>query len=215
MIDHSHWASELAYVAGLITTDGSLSSDGRHIDLTSKDEEQIENFKSCLKIDHKMSRKVSGYSDKLYYRIQFSDVKFYRWLIAIGLKPRKTKTVSALKIPDQFFFDFLRGHFDGDGSCYPYWDKRWRSSFMIYLQFVSASYDHLSWIRVKVAELANVDGKIKKSGSVYQLTYAKKASKVIFERLYLSGEAVPLSRKRIKVQDLLIAEVAESVYAHD
>lgn len=31
------WSPKIAYAVGLITTDGSLSKDGRHIDLTSKD----------------------------------------------------------------------------------------------------------------------------------------------------------------------------------
>lgn len=31
------WSPEIAYAVGLLTTDGSLSIDGRHIDFTSKD----------------------------------------------------------------------------------------------------------------------------------------------------------------------------------
>ena len=40
-VPHMKWTSELAYAVGLLTTDGSLSKDGRHIDLTSKDVEQL------------------------------------------------------------------------------------------------------------------------------------------------------------------------------
>ena len=35
------WNHDFAYAIGLITTDGNLSPDGRHINLTSKDEEII------------------------------------------------------------------------------------------------------------------------------------------------------------------------------
>ena len=50
MVDATHvsvynicmkWGSDFAYVVGLITTDGSLSKDKRHIDFTSKDLELI------------------------------------------------------------------------------------------------------------------------------------------------------------------------------
>jgi len=35
------WSKELAYVIGLLVTDGCLSKNGRHIDPTSKDREQL------------------------------------------------------------------------------------------------------------------------------------------------------------------------------
>ena len=39
---------DLSYIIGLITTDGNLSKDGRHFDFTSKDIEQVKNFKKIL-----------------------------------------------------------------------------------------------------------------------------------------------------------------------
>lgn len=38
------WNENFAYAIGLIVTDGSLSIDGRHINFTSKDLEQIQNI---------------------------------------------------------------------------------------------------------------------------------------------------------------------------
>gem|GEM_PF-6676481 len=35
------WSPEFAYVIGLLTTDGNLSPDGRHINFTSKDRELV------------------------------------------------------------------------------------------------------------------------------------------------------------------------------
>ena len=42
------WSPEFAYAIGLLVTDGSLSKDGRHIILVSKDIEMIDNFRKCL-----------------------------------------------------------------------------------------------------------------------------------------------------------------------
>lgn len=44
------WNTKFAYAVGLMTTDGCLSKDKRHIDFTSKDLEQILNFQKCLNI---------------------------------------------------------------------------------------------------------------------------------------------------------------------
>jgi len=203
VIDYSKWSSNLAYAVGLIASDGNLSSDGRHIDLTSKDIEQLENFQKCLEITHKISIKKSGYSDKEYSRIQFSDVKFYRWLNGIGMTSKKSKTIANLKIPNRYFFDFLRGQFDGDGCSYSYWDKRWHSSFMIYVSFVSASKDHMLWMSKKIEQLIGFVGRIDRVDSVYRLRYAKNASIVLFEKMYADYGAIALTRKKTKVQKAL------------
>ena len=78
-------------------------------------------------------------------------------------------------MPIKYFFDFLRGHFDGDGTFYSYWDPRWKSSYMFYTVFISASKRHIMWIRSMLSELAGITGHITKDQkkTVYQLKYAK------------------------------------------
>ena len=99
------WTPELAYSIGLITTDGSLSSDGRHIDFTSNDKELIETLKTCLDLKNKISRKRSGYTGQLRaFRVQFGNVTLYKLLVDIGLMPNKSKRLKDLKIQDEFFF---------------------------------------------------------------------------------------------------------------
>jgi hypothetical protein len=51
------WSPNFAYVIGLLVTDGNLSSDGRHINFTSKDKKLVEIFKKCLKLNNKIGRK--------------------------------------------------------------------------------------------------------------------------------------------------------------
>ena len=51
----------------------------------------------------KISYKSSGYSDRKYPRVQFSDVGLYRFLQNIGLMPAKTKTIAAIAIPDKYW----------------------------------------------------------------------------------------------------------------
>lgn len=200
-----NWNNDLAYVVGLITTDGSLSIDGRHLNLTSKDIEQLETFAEILDIKNKIGTKKSSFNpDGKYFQIQFGNVKLYRFLLEVGLMPNKTKILGSLKVPDKYFADFLRGYLDGDGFTYSYWDKRWKSSFMLYTGFVSASKLHLEWIKDKINKLYKVEGKIKSVGrSAFQLLYAKKGSILLLRKIYYHKDLPCLSRKRFKIEQAL------------
>lgn len=194
------WSPELAYAVGLITTDGNLSSDGRHISFTSKDKEQIENFLGCLKCDNKITKNVSG-SGNLSLRVQIGDIHFYKFLLKVGLTPAKTKTLGKIKIPKKYFFDFLRGHLDGDGTFYSYFDPRWKNSYMFYTIFISASKDHLDWIRKEITRHIGILGHITKAktSSIYQLKYAKADSLKLLGKIYYNNQVICLSRKREKI----------------
>ncbi|MDP2789606.1 MAG: hypothetical protein Q8O51_00585 [bacterium] len=195
------WDSNFAYAIGLLVTDGNLSKDGRHFEFTSKDMEQIRNFMRCLKLHVKISLKSSGYTGTRVPHLQFGNVRLYRYLETLGIHPAKSKTIGELDIPNEWFFDFLRGHFDGDGSSYSYWDKRWRSSFMYYLTFNSASPIHLRWLRERLRVLLGVQGHITKARkqSVEQLKYAKREANIILKKMYPNPKVVCLTRKRLKI----------------
>jgi len=200
------WTPEFAYIIGLITTDGSLSSDKRHINFTSKDKELVLKFKKILKLTNKIGKKSrDGNKIKKYFVIQFGDVNFYKFLLSIGLMPAKTKILKSLKIPKRYFFDFLRGHFDGDGSFYSYWDKRWKSSFMFYTTFCSASKNHIIWLKKMLLKILKIKGHIThpKFKSTYQLKYAKKESIFLIKRLYYSPKVICLKRKHLKIFKIL------------
>lgn len=193
------WRPELAYAVGLLAADGNLSKDGRHIDFTSKDKDLVITFKRCLNIKNKIGRKTSGYTGtNNYFHVQFGSVIFYTWLLGVGLTPKKSKTIGFLKIPDEYFFDFLRGSFDGDGTIYSYWDPRWHSSYMFYLRFISASRKHLEWLQKTIVRLCGIFGNIKESRRVYSLEFAKAGTYTIFGKMFYKDGLPCLKRKFIK-----------------
>ncbi|MBU6321067.1 MAG: hypothetical protein KGI78_03850 [Patescibacteria group bacterium] len=154
------WSPELAYAVGLIATDGNLSGQGRVFSLTSKDIPQLKTFLKCIgRPDIRIAEKRGTFRQTISH-VQIGDVVMYQFLISIGLMPNKTKRLGALRIPDTYFFDFLRGHHDGDGSFYSYFDPRWPSSFMYYLAFISASPTHIAWIRENLERLLGVRGHV-------------------------------------------------------
>lgn len=198
------WTPNLAYAIGLLATDGCLSPPGHLIDLTSVDREQLENYRRCLGVDLRITEKFSG--GKKALRIQFKNVIFYNFLLSVGLTPAKSKTIGPLKIPSKYFFDFLRGVFDGDGSTYSYWDPRWRSSFMYYLCFASASEMFINWLRKNIECRLSIRGHVTsaKRNVCYQLKYAKADSLKILRRMYRSApKGTYLSRKRLKIIKML------------
>jgi len=199
------WSAGFAYAIGLIATDGNVSKERSLVTFVSKDLEQIENFNKCLNINPKIGRHKSGSTDELAYRVQFGDVIFIKFLIEIGITPAKSKTLGQVIIPTEYFFDFLRGVIDGDGYVHSYFDPRWRSSFLWYLGFCSASLGFLSWIRSELRTRLNVEGHVtvSKRSSCMQLKYAKREASVIVRQLYMNKNVISLSRKRLKINKIL------------
>jgi intein/homing endonuclease len=198
------WSPSFSYVLGLIASDGCLSADNTHVTFVSKDREQVENFKSILKLKNIIGKNYSG-TNGLSYRIQFGDVGFCSFLKKVGITSAKSKTIGSLKIPQKYFYDFLRGSFDGDGTFYSYWDKRWKSSFMFYTEFISASNEHVLWIQHEIFSRLGVNGHITKSknNSCYRLKYAKSDSVKILKKMYYKSDLICLKRKRLKISRVL------------
>ncbi len=188
------WSPKLAYVVGLIATDGCLSIDGRHIDFTSKDLELVQTFKDYLKLSNQITKKVRGKEkEKKYFRIQFGDKNFYEFLLDIGLTPHKSKTIKELKIPKEYFIDFLRGSIDGDGSIMSFKHPESKNR-QLRIRIFSASKDFLIWIK-KENEVFGVKGYLKYDSRVYTLEYAMADSINLLNKIYYKDFPPSLSRK--------------------
>lgn len=195
------WSPHFSYAVGLIVADGCLSKDGRHIDLTSKDRAQILLFKKCLGLTVKVGDKYSS-NGNLAYHAQFSDVLFYRFLLSIGLTPAKSKTISRVQIPEEYFPDFLRGYFDGDGSTTSYYDPLFPKSFRFYMSFTSASPAYFDWLREMTDRILGVKGYLNynRNNPYVQLKFAKKEAIIICKRMYYSETVPCLRRKYLKIK---------------
>jgi len=190
------WSSNFAYAIGLITSDGNLSPDGRHLNLTSKDKEIVIMFKKCLGIENKIGRKARGYStDKKYFVVQFGDVHFYEFLLSIGLTPAKSKTLSKVSVPKKYFADFLRGCIDGDGNISVSKHKESKHP-QLKIRLASASMEFLVWVMSEIRYHMQLDGGwISRDKSVYTLNYAKKDSIELLRFVYYDKKCKYLKRK--------------------
>jgi len=193
------WNINVAYAIGLITTDGNLSKDGRHLTFVSKDLSLVKLFKECLGLTNRISCKNSGFvKNGKYHFIQFGDVVFYKNLVEIGLGPNKSKRIGILNIPDEFFPDFLRGHLDGDGTIRTYNDSKFKNCKRLYLSFLSASKRHVIWLQKKIQELYAIKGRIRPDVRIWTLTYAKHASITLLKVIYYR-ENLPLLLRKYKL----------------
>ena len=199
------WSADLAYVVGLIASDGSLSKDRRHIDFTSKDMQLIELFAEAIGRKFTVSIKTARSSFSAY-RVQFSDVALYDFLLDVGLTKNKSTTITSLNVPALYFSHFLRGVFDGDGSVYGFHDKRWRSSFMFYSVFYSASKPFLVYLQEVTQACIGIKGSISTSQKFHRLQYAKKESVLLYHFLYKDDGGKSLSRKKVAFKNFILEE---------
>ena len=211
------WTPKLAYVVGLLVTDGNLSKDGRHITMRSSDKCMLVTFKKCLRLENKIGESYDKGKEKPpSYRVQFCNIQFYKWLISIGVEPAKTHTISKIKIPKEFFIDFLRGHLDGDGTILTYQDKynvykgKRYTNTRVYTYFISASEKHIKWLHGMLKRCTGISGaliyrkpNIPNRVPMWQIKIAKYESLKLFKQLYYQKNLPTLDRKRAIAERLL------------
>ena len=216
------WSPDLAYVVGLLATDGNLSPDGRHICFVSRDLQLIQTLASILHLNNRVGIKQGSYAPRPVFQIAFGDRLFYEWLTEIGITPRKTYTIGSLKVPDVFFPDFLRGHVDGDGSITPYVDRyntKLSPAYVyqrLYVRFLSASPFHIDWLQATIRRLHGTDGHVTARRSdgqgkvpLYALKFAKKDSISLLRWMYYAPDVPCLARKRAIAEPFLTGELRE------
>lgn len=194
-LESINWSSNLAYAVGLLTADGNLSKDGRHIEFCSKDKELVSNFKRSLRLTNKICfKRRSKDSDKKYFRIQFGNVKFYRFLSEIGLFPRKSLILESLLIPREFFAHFLRGLFEGDGSIYAF--RHPESQYpQLRVRIISGSKEFLIWLRDSIRKFLRVNGIIRSVPRANELCFYMGDSIKIVNYIYKERDGLCLRRK--------------------
>jgi hypothetical protein len=200
------WSADMAYIVGLTATDGCLVTGRRAINFKSSDRELVETYLRLLGRSNPVKSQPTRTGGVVYFT-QFRDSTLYEWFRSVGLTPRKSLTLGALSVPDDFLLPLVRGLLDGDGSIinkvyradtgrrsdYYYWEY-------LITSFNSASGDHVLWLEAALARLLGLKGSIQKSitsaGNPYfELRYGKAASSTLRPLLFPDG-APCLGRKR-------------------
>jgi hypothetical protein len=203
------WSDEMAYIVGLTATDGCLFTGRRAINFKSGDRQLVETYLGLLGRKNRVKSHPTETGGIAYYT-QFHDSALYEWFRSAGLTPRKSLTIGAISVPDEFLMPVARGLLDGDGSVI---DKVYRADtgrrsdyFWEYLitSFKSASRPHLEWLRSRLHATTGQAGNLSQvkyknplpnRHPFFELRYGKRSSLVLLPTLYPVG-APCLERKR-------------------
>lgn len=107
-------AEEKAYLLGFLFADGFIGKNLSYIEITlhKKDIEVLENFVKNLYYNDRPINTVKP----TYKRVVINSVKMVNDLINLGCLNNKTFILKFPNIEAQYYRDFIRGYFDGDGS---------------------------------------------------------------------------------------------------
>ena len=199
----------MAYIVGLTATDGCLITGRRAINFKSGDRQLVETYLRLLGRKNRVKSHPTKTGGIAYFT-QFHDSALYEWFRGVGLTPRKSLTIGAIRAPAEFVIPLARGLLDGDGSVI---NKVYRADtgrrsdyFWEYLitSFKSASRPHLEWLQSVLHSRTGQNGYLSQlrrkrplpnRHPFFELRYGKRSSLVLLPLLYPGG-APCLERKR-------------------
>jgi len=207
----SEWSDKMAYVLGVICTDGYLSPSKdkdplkkskasiSRFSVFQKEPELLEKILSLMECNAKLvyqkkTEYKSGVAGEGYF-FHINNEKIYEDLIRLGLTPKKSLTLKFPELPPPYARHFIRGCWDGDGSFH-YESGRFGASF------VSGS---LKFIESMLAELYKAGLPKRtihkhKSVAVYYFKYYSAQCIKLYEYLY---DSVPESQYLTRKHDLI------------
>ncbi|MFH1509925.1 MAG: LAGLIDADG family homing endonuclease [Candidatus Nealsonbacteria bacterium] len=200
-----YWSEEMSYVLGYIVADGCVIKRKNRLNsyilnITSKDKKHLLEIKKILGFDYPISIKNNS-KGMSCSQIQICNKEICKDLIDLGILSRKTYCLGSIKVPENYFSDFARGFFDGDGTVYIY---QVNGTPQIKAGFVSSSYQFITEFNQQLCEKLNIPVKTihkkisKKAKRIIQhdiCFYINDCDKLA-EFLYKNNPILFLSRKR-------------------
>lgn len=113
-----NWSNEMAYILGLSFADAYISKSydkGYTFGISLIDEKLIRKINKAMESSYPIKKRTYG-SKGIIYELKFYTKQIYDQLIEKGLSERKSLNMKFPDIPDKFFWHFIRGYFDGDGT---------------------------------------------------------------------------------------------------
>jgi hypothetical protein len=193
----------LWYLVGVITTDGCLSSDRRHIDITAKDREYLELLRNRIGVSGRVAIKRNGQGD-VSHHIQIGNVELYEFLLSIGLSPKKSLIQKEVHVPLPYFADFCRGVIDGDGNIRK-WTHPTNQKEQWVLRIYSSSREFIFWLQGTIENIFCAKGRIyrekkDRKNEAFVLKYGKMAAVKILKDCYYAN-ALAMERKARLAQE--------------
>lgn len=204
MVNDNYFDTEdhnMAYILGILASDGTVRKKVNEVKLTlnENDAELLEKIKA--EIDYVGN--IRHYEDVKGFKnatLAFTSKKIKNKLAEYNIVPEKTLTFSfPQKLKKEYWIDFIRGYFDGDGSVGMAGEGlRW--------QICSATKDVLQTIVdffEEEYEIPKVNIQVQQRVKpLYSIQYSTNSTKKIFQILY-TPESLYLERKFKKFSDIV------------
>jgi hypothetical protein len=116
-----NWSPEMAYVLGFFAADGAMirNNRGAHfIEFHNTDRVILERIRQALGSNHRISARTRPAPWKTAYRLQVGSKEWFSKLEGLGFTQNKSLTLRMPSVPKEYFGDFVRGYFDGDGCIH-------------------------------------------------------------------------------------------------
>ena len=200
-----------AYLLGFIFADGWVVCNPQNgnyelgVQINTEDKYILERLNNELGGSHvisfkpKEAREILGnvctVNESCVLRIYSKDIVLD--LINCGVVENKTYNAKNINIPDEFFFDFLRGLIDGDGCYWKYKNQTYlhitdgNSNILEYLQSVLLAYN------IKTSLYQEKEHKFR----LYCTDY--KSMNILIHKIYHQDYSFCLSRKYEKIKHFL------------
>ena len=200
----SKWSCEMAYVLGLLLTDGCLAraKNGSYaVRLCLNDLELLKRVAKAMGSEHRIT--ASKHQNGLYLFF-FARQKMVQDLLKLGMKPRKSLDLVFPDVPGEYLKDFVRGVFDGDGSVY--FNAKSKTCPLV-TKFVSGSKNFIYGLERKLYDLGMPSRNIyeqKGKNLSYMFKYGHNNSIKLLHLLYhteIGPGALYLERKYDKFKE--------------
>ena len=122
------WSPAMAYVLGVIYTDGNLVPSSRRdskyksgssrFSITQKEPELLEKVLALMDCDAKLYRSTQRLTGNPIHEFHINDEDMYDDLLQLGLTPKKSLSLDFPDMPGRCLRHFIRGCWDGDGSIH-------------------------------------------------------------------------------------------------
>lgn len=192
----------MAYVLGFFAVDGCITVNkrgGQYWSIQIADYDLLAAIKEAIGSSHMISNR-SGEKGGLF-RLQIGSIEICNDLRALGFSERKTMNMTVPLVSDEYFGDFLRGYFDGDGNVWTGKNNTARGGIGQTLltaftscsrRFLAALHDRLSVCGVRGGSLYQL------AKGYWRLSFSVRDSLKLYEIMYndRTSESLYLKRKK-------------------
>ncbi len=192
------WSAEMSYILGFFAADGYITVNrrgGQFWSIQIADQELLERIKITIESEHHIGVRPAKNNEKAQYRLQIGSIEMCDDLRRLGYDVRKTKSLAVPNVPEEFFPQFVRGYFDGDGNVWKGISHKGRgaSNLTLSTMFTSCSVDFLRCLHGRLKAGGLMGGSIYTSkGNYSRLQFSVRDSLRLYDFMYNTSVPLPL-----------------------